>query len=153
MWCQLVSFTILDDSASDQCLLAAVLAHPRYRDHCAGPFDGQIEHDLHGPYRIETITVDGFVSTTVVAALTVMHLWIRDCVFPEYRDSIVDSLRLIHRHVGPPLREADCIYRLVTPRRGNEHDWASVVGHCGFHEFIAIDRTRQTVWMIIASND
>jgi hypothetical protein len=45
MWCQLTSFTIADESAEDPALLAAVLAHPRYRDHtvlvACQPFAGR----------------------------------------------------------------------------------------------------------------
>jgi hypothetical protein len=45
------------------------------------------------------------------------------------------------------------LYRLADLRATAEHDWGWVVGHGGFHEFVAIDHTASTLTLIVASDD
>lgn len=153
MWVQMVSFSIGDAAAPDRDVIAAVLAHRRYRDHCAGPFEDQDFHDLHGPYRIESITPVGFELIENSEAMAVLQRWLCDAISPTHQDSIAESLRLVDLHVRPAMVSADTLYRFVVPRDGNEHDWGWVPGGHGFHEFLAIDRTEALVTMIIACDD
>ncbi|AHH99876.1 hypothetical protein GCM10010174_89890 [Kutzneria viridogrisea] len=115
-------------------LLAELIAHPQYRDHYAGPpADEQGEHSLHGPYRLEAITVDSFEPTTPVEACRVLRAWTDDPaldrVYPMLDNGTVHALRAtVH------------------------HEWGWVVGGLGgFHEFVVIAPPGLT--LIVASDD
>jgi hypothetical protein len=153
MWCQLTAFTVGDTTLDDREVLAMVLSHPRYRDHCAGPFASQGHHDLHGPYRIETITVDGFRPVSAAEVLDTLHRWPRDTIYPQHVDSIRECIEIIDAWVSPIVARAHALYQLVVPREGNEHDWGWVVGQTGFFEYIVIGPDRALVWLIIATDD
>ena len=153
MWCMLVEFTIVSDEFDDHALLDAVISHPRYRDPCAGPFAGQEHHDLHGPYRIESISADGFAPSTPAEALQVLEWWPATDLYPQHADAIRLSREILGAWVAPILARATAVYRLTVPREGNEHDWGWAVGVHGFHEYVAINRSELSVTLIIASDD
>src|SRR4051812_4430159 len=74
-WSQLVTFSIRTGRADDTQLISAVIGHRRYRDHCAGPYDQQGLHDLHGPYRIETISERAFQRCSTAQAVEILYAW------------------------------------------------------------------------------
>jgi hypothetical protein len=152
-WCMLVEFAVLREGLDDRGCLEAVITHPRYRDHCAGAFADQGRHDLHGPYRIDAISVDRFVSSTPTDALQVLEWWPATNLYPQHADALLLSREIVAAWVAPILVHANGIYRLAVQRQGNEHDWGWVVGTHGFHEYVAIDRTAKRVTLIIASDD
>lgn len=153
MWCKLIEFAIVDARVDDRDLLASVITHRRYRDHCAGAFAAQDHHDLHGPYRIECITVGGFAQSSAADALQILYAWPGTDLAPQHAGSMVLSQEIIGAWVAPILAHADAIYQLALPRQGNEHDWGWVVGGSGFHEYMAIDRADRAITLIIASDD
>lgn len=57
-FCILLRFAF-DGQPSAAELIEAVLAHPRYRSDCISRWTGPCE-GIHGPYRLETLTVGGF---------------------------------------------------------------------------------------------
>jgi hypothetical protein len=50
------------------------------------------------------------------------------------------------------LRSGD-LYKLNHPGAEDEHEYGSVTGLMGFHEFIVIDRSSRSVHVVVASDD
>ena len=48
---------------------------------------------------------------------------------------------------------ATSLYRLVDPGTAHEHNYGFVIGACGFHEFVAIDRANHLVRLVVATDD
>ncbi|WP_142282785.1 hypothetical protein [Mycobacterium aquaticum] len=149
-WCMLLEFAF-DGQPSDSHLIEAVLEHPRWRDDCMSPWTGPCE--VHGPYRLETVTVEGFRRCTAAEAWEVLINWPATDLNPWVRESLLLSREIVGAWVGPLVASADEIYQLAVPREGNEHGAGWVVGARGFHEFIAIDRQHGRLTVIIATDD
>lgn len=59
----------------------------------------------------------------------------------------------LERRVFALFREADELLTLGPMPDENRHEWGWVVGHAEFHEFVAINRGRATLSLIVASDD
>lgn len=60
-WVAVKRFEIVAEGAQDRAILGALLTHARYRDHYLSSDSHEIDcGPLHGPYRLEAITVDAF---------------------------------------------------------------------------------------------
>lgn len=149
-WCMLLGFAFDGQPGTDQ-LIAALLEHPRWRDDCMSPWTGPCE--VHGPYRLETIGVEEFQGCTVAAAWDVLVHWPAADINPWASESLLESREILGAWVAPLLVGSDQLFQLAVPREGNEHEAGWVVGRSGFHEFIAIDRERGTLTVIIAADD
>ncbi|WP_458318200.1 hypothetical protein [Mycolicibacterium brisbanense] len=149
-WCMLLAFAFDGQPAATQ-LIAAVLEHPRWRDDCMSPWTGPC--DVHGPYRLETIGVEGFQRCTVATAWDILVNWPATDLNPWVSESLLLSREILGAWVAPLLVSADELFQLAVPREGNEHEFGWVVGQRGFHEFIAIDHARSTLTVIIATDD
>ncbi len=152
-FCNLLRFEF-DGQPSAAELIDAVLRHPRYHDMFISPWTGPAK-GVHGPYRLETLTVEGFRPCSASEALQVLHDWMAD---PEVDATFIAEIRESHEIVAawtsPLVIGADEIYRLVVPREGNEHEcgWISGMGF-GFHELITIDRRTNVLHVIVATDD
>jgi hypothetical protein len=152
-FCDLLTFEF-DGQPSAAELIDAVLQHPRYHDACISPWTGPQE-GVHGPYRLETLTVGGFRLLAAVQALQVLHDWMAD---PDVNPRSIANMRESHEIVAawtsPLILGADEIYQLVVPREGNEHECGWVSGMAfGFHELITIDRRNKVLRVIVATDD
>jgi hypothetical protein len=147
MWVNIKRFGIESDG-SDEELIATLIADRQYRDHYAGqdPIE-QNQDDLHGPYWLSAIDAGSFVAIHAQAAMNVIQSWADD---PERQSEEVQR-RL--RDEVYPLLGCGCLYRLPDLRPTAEHEWGWVVGHEGFHEFVAVDRPAAQVALIVASDD
>lgn len=150
-WCMLLRFAF-DGQPPAVELITALLSHPRYQDSCMSPWTGPIP-GVHGPYRLETLTVEGFQRCSAAAALEILHNWPAADLEAQFTKGMLVCQEIIGAWVSPLLIAADEIYRLTVPREGNEHDSGWVVGFGGFHEFIAIDRGMGALNVIIGSDD
>jgi hypothetical protein len=108
-WCQLVTFFIRTASADDSQVISAMIRHRRYRDHCAGPFGEQDYHELHGPYRIETITVSAFQRCSIADAVEILYAWPGYELTPHYAHTWQQSQEIIGVWVTPVLLSATTI--------------------------------------------
>ena len=149
-WVDLKYFAI-EGEASDGALVAALIEHEQYHDHYAGqdPTD-QAHHSLHGPYRLEAITPAVFGAQSVEAARQELRTWVSSWVVieedgPEVEEKLATEVL--------PKMSGDSILRLPDLRAIAEHDWGSVVGHTGFHEFVIIDRAAGMLTLLVASDD
>jgi hypothetical protein len=149
-WCMLLTFAF-DGQPSAATLIGALLAHPRYQDGCWSPWTGP--EGIHGPYRLAALSVNGFEPCSAASAVYILNAWPALNVNPWVSAGLLQSQEIIAAWVSPLLTGADEIYRLIVPRTGNEHDAGWVVGSRGFHEFIAIDRSRSELNLIIGTDD
>lgn len=146
-WVSLKRFAI-DSDPSDRDLLAALVEHPQYHDHYAGqPVVQQTHHSLHGPYCLDAISADSFIRADPARAEQRLRAWADD---PE--PSLPETHDRLARLVYPEL-QTQPLYELPALGPAAEHEWAGVVGGGGFHEFIAIDRARSELTLIVASDD
>jgi hypothetical protein len=151
-FCVLLKFDF-DGQPSAAELIGAVLAHPRYDDMFISPWTGPCG-DVHGPYRLETLTVEGFQPCSAAAALANLMDWPAINLSPWVSKELIESQEIVAAWVSPLIIGADEIYRLSVPREGNEHDCGWIAGFAaGFHEFIAIDRPNTVLTVIVATDD
>jgi hypothetical protein len=110
---------------------------------------------VHGPYRLETLTVEGFQRCTASQALQVLHDWMADPdVNPTFITEMLESQEIVAAWTSPLILGADEIFRLAVPRAGNEHDCGWISGMAfGFHELITIDRRNNVLRVIVATDD
>jgi hypothetical protein len=149
-WCMLLTFAF-DCQPSAAELISALLAHPRYQDGCWSKWTGP--EGIHGPYRLEALSVNGFEPCSAAAAVHILNDWPASNLNPWVSDEMLLSQEIVAAWVSPLLIVANEIHRLAVPREGNEHDAGWVVGFGGFHEFIAIDRDRAELTLIIGTDD
>lgn len=147
-WVSVKVFRI-DPGASTPELLAALLAHRQYRDHYAGGLpEEQGEHRMHGPYRLECITLDSFRPIETEGAVATVRGWAA-----AGKPVSAGTQRDLDMLVYPALATPE-LYELSDLHSTAEHDWGWVVGHlAGFHELIAIDRIRCSLALLVASDD
>jgi len=152
-FCFLLKFGF-DGQPSAAALIEAMLQQPRYHDMFITTWTGPQE-GVHGPYRLEALTVQGFRACSAAEALHVLHDW---PTAPDINPLRIPEMLLSHEiaraWLSPLILGADELYRLVVPREGNEHacGWISGFGF-GFHEFIAINRRDNVLVAIIATDD
>jgi hypothetical protein len=146
-WVDIKRFQITDVGADDRDVLAALIADRQYRDHYAGqnPVE-QSQDDLHGPYWVRAITPETFETSSRAEAEQTIQAWAED--YEPQASSTQDRRR---NTVYPLLSGA--IYRLPNLRDQAQHEWGWVVGQGGLHEFVAVDRDRQTLALLVASDD
>jgi hypothetical protein len=72
-FCMLLAYAF-DGQSDAGTLITAVLAHPRYADGCFSPWTGPCD-DMHGPYLLHRLTVDGFERCSVASAWATLLEW------------------------------------------------------------------------------
>lgn len=149
-WVSIKSFQI-DGNASDETLLADLIAHLQYRDTYAAPAsESLVEASIHGKFRLGCISVDSFVPYTHEEVQDDLEQWTHPVEHNNYPD--FDTVGLLKSAVLPLL--ANCVlYKLANMSNETWHEWGWVVGHGGFHEYVAIDRRVSTLLLIVASDD
>lgn len=152
-FCVLLTFEF-DGQPSAAELIDAVLRYPRYHDMFISPWTEPAK-GVHGPYRLEALTVEGFRPCSVSEALQVLHDWMADPdVNPKFIAEIRESQEIVAAWTSPLILGADEIYRLIVPREGNEHECGWISGMAfGFHELITIDRRDNVLRVIVATDD
>jgi hypothetical protein len=127
-------------------VLAAVLEHPSYRDHYASP-DSETDAPIHGPYRMDTISVDDFEPFTAAEALAELKTWL-EMYGGVPSDQIDGDLAGVVRLI----ENGDSRFRLRDLGKQAQRDWGWVVGMQGFHEFVVIG-PGDYVRVIVGSDD
>jgi hypothetical protein len=151
-FCVLLRYAF-DGQPSAAELIEAVLSHPRYDDMFISRWTGPCG-DVHGPYRLETLTVEGFRPCSTATALANLMDWPATNLSPWVSKELMLSQEIVAAWISPLIIGADEIYRLSVPREGNEHDCGWIPGFAaGFHEFITIDRSNAILTVIVATDD
>jgi hypothetical protein len=118
-WVSLKQFRI-DPTQSNRRLLDALVAHEQYRDHYAGGRAvDQNYHSLHGPYRLEYISVDTFRPVRPTVAQAVLQEWVKAASNGLPSPQVQQDL---NQNVYSVL-DADSLLQLPNLRPDAEHDW------------------------------
>jgi hypothetical protein len=154
MWIQLTRFA-LETAQDDRSLLAVLIASPGYAHDYASPFDAAAavtEPAVHGRWWRSSIHPELFIPWTAHDAESVIQGWAdhQDRADPDFRQPPDVQGRL--QDVYALLRSGD-LYKLDNPGPEDEHEYGSVTGGMGFHEFVVIDRNRRSVHVVVASDD
>jgi hypothetical protein len=150
-FCELLRYAYDGQPAAGE-LIAAVLEHPRYHDMFITRWTGP-QRGVHGPYRLETLSVEGFEPCSVATAIDVLNKWPASHLNPWVSHEMIESQEIVAAWTSPLILAASEIYHLTVPREGNEHDCGWICGTGGFHEFIAFDRPNNTLTVIIGTDD
>lgn len=152
-WVQITTFRYPHDD--DRRTLAALIASPGYGHDYASPFKMPLptfDPPVHGRWRLSAIGVDDFSPTTTDVAINRIRAWADD-----YEETGPDNP--LPKQIAERLERAydllrsGAVYTLVNPGEANEHSYGFVTGALGFHEFVVIDRSTQTVHVVVASDD
>lgn len=149
-WVSVKTFRIDKDSPDENSILTALISDPQYRDHYAGGSpDNQGSHLLHGPYRLDHISVQSFRRIDPHAAKALLQHWAAQaCADPS---AAVEAG--LDEWVYSELINND-LFQLQDMCPGAKHEWGWVVGAInGFHELVAIDRTNSRLTLVVASDD
>ena len=146
-WIDVKLFGMSGQDLDDRAVLALLLAHVRYRDSYAGTGDEDMK-TIHGPFRLDAITVDSFVAVDAAAEIAALGAWATQ--FAPLPEAVAEQ---VESEVYQRLRDATSRYRLVNPGKEQFHEWGGVVGSAGFHELVVIDRSAGSVALIVASDD
>jgi hypothetical protein len=155
----IVRFT-LDPGTDDRPALKALLRTQQYDDAYEGPCG--VGEGRHGPYLLETVTVESFDARTAGSVRSQINEWLalaNEEPSPDPADPANASLPpdptvkpMLNEHVFSTLAAADALYELVLPETVEGPDWR-VGRQNGFHEFIAIDRDADLLTLLVCTDD
>jgi hypothetical protein len=76
--------------------LRMLLSHPRYRDDYISP-ESETDHPVHGPYRLDIITVDAFEELDATGAVAILREWVEGYgpVLPEQIEGNLDQVLML----------------------------------------------------------
>jgi len=146
-WVNIKLFGLPGPELDDRAVLSLLLADRRYRDSYAGTGDEDME-TIHGPFRLDAITVDSFAPADAAAEIATLGEWAE-----QYAPLPEAAAAQVEKEVYGRLRDATSRYRLVNPGEDQFHEWGFAVGSHGFHELVLIDRAAGSVALIVASDD
>jgi hypothetical protein len=154
MWIQLTHFAF-EVAQDDRSLLASLIASDGYAHDYASPFDGNApvtEPAVHGRWWRTSLHADSFEPWVGAEAESLLQSWAdnQEWTDPDFRQPPAVQERL--KDVYALLRSGD-LFTLVNPGSEDEHDYGSVTGGMGFHEFVVIDRSSRRLHVIVASDD
>ncbi|MCL2483536.1 MAG: hypothetical protein FWF43_09025 [Propionibacteriaceae bacterium] len=154
MFIDILHFTVGPED-DDQSCLESLIGSSWYCHTYAAPFDPDqaiSEPAIHGKWWRSNITVQLFESWSPKAAVSLLEDWADNQNWndPNYRQSPET-----HQRMNPvfSLLKSGHLYKLNNPGPEHEHDWSYVIGHTGFHEFVAIDHASHKLHLIVATDD
>jgi hypothetical protein len=144
-WVDLKRFCLPRTARSDTQILDALIRHVQFRDDYAG---GGVDPvgTRHGPYWLDRISVDAYELVDETRATCVLHVWASQ--YGELSQTLKVALE---RDVHSLVRAATSRYRLMALGEDALHDWGGV--HCEFHELVVIDRSTNSLALIVAADD
>jgi len=137
-------------SGSHKDVIAAVIANAWYDDDYASPSGALPEpsRGLHGPYSLDSISVASFEKISPRKCRDAVRKW-AGLLGPlpaeftrRYEDFMADLLA-----------DATAVFKLTDLDDAARHEWDGHLGVLGFHEFVVISPTANTVALVVASDD
>ncbi|MFF2747511.1 hypothetical protein ACFVVA_18420 [Kitasatospora sp. NPDC058048] len=143
-WVDIKRFGLGGTGTHDRDVLAALIAHPQFRD----TYDGAGARDWprHGQWWVERITPDSYAPVPAQAAVDLLETWTL-----QHGPVPPALLARLEREVHAPARRAHARYLLVHPPEDARHDYGPV--HTDFHELVLVDRATDTVTLLVAADD
>ncbi|CCK29369.1 hypothetical protein BN159_4990 [Streptomyces davaonensis JCM 4913] len=143
-WIDLKRFRLPSAAPEDHALLAALIAHPQFRDTYDG--SGVLDWPRHGQWRLDRITPDAYRRVDAAAAGAVIRTW------ADQHGPVPQALtQRIQEQVHSPITTATSTYLLGPLPEDARHDYGPV--HIDFHELILIDRPAKTLTLVVAADD
>ncbi|MET7773693.1 hypothetical protein [Nocardia sp. NPDC005366] len=144
-WIDAKKFELLVPEWTDWSILEALIAHAEFPDdYVGGGID--LEGLRHGPYWRARISPETYRQIEVQSALDVLESWLAGCgEIPAPLESEIT------RQIRDPIRTVTSCYLLGQLDSSASNDYADI--HIEFHEFVAINRTENSVLLIVATDD
>ncbi|MDQ0846979.1 hypothetical protein QFZ68_006659 [Streptomyces sp. V1I6] len=143
-WVHIKRFHLPDDSPTDQDLLAALIAHPEFKDTYDGA--GIRLEPRHGQWWSDRITPGTYMAVDESSATGTVHTWATGGVpLPPDLDA------RLREAVYIPIRQATSRYALGDLPEDAHHDYGPI--HIEFHELVLIDRRVGTLALVVAADD
>jgi hypothetical protein len=143
-WVHIKRLHLPAGSLTDRDLLAALIAHPEFRD----TYDGARVwfEPRHGQWWSDRITPSTYTAADESTATSTIHSWATDGVpLPPDLD-----MRL-REAVCAPIRQATSRYALGALPEDARHDYGPI--HIEFHKLILIDRRMGALALLVAADD
>lgn len=143
-WVSTKRFRLPSDAADDRDVLAALIAHPQFRD----TYDGAGVQDWprHGPWWLDRITPDAYKAVDDVTAADVIHSW------ASQHGDIPEKLEArLRQEIYTPICTATTRYVLGRLPEDAFHDYGPV--HIDYHELVLIDRPAAALTLLVAADD
>ncbi|MFF7250168.1 hypothetical protein ACFZBU_40545 [Embleya sp. NPDC008237] len=143
-WVDVKHFRLPSEVPDDRDVLAALIAHPEFRD----TYDGAGVQDWprHGQWWLDRITPDIYGVVDVATSVEVIRSWAnRHGDVPE---PLASRLR---REIYLPIRAATSRFLLGQLPEDAFHDYGPI--HLAFHELVLIDRPAGTLTLLVAADD
>ncbi|MFD7232243.1 hypothetical protein [Streptomyces sp. NPDC059881] len=143
-WVHTKRFHLPDDASDDRALLAALIAHPEFRDTYDGA--GVWLEARHGQWWSDRITPDTYTAVDESTAIRTIRTWATAGVALP-----ADLEARLHEAVFTPIRRATSRYALGPLPEDAHHDYGPI--HIEFHELVLIDRHTGTLALLVAADD
>ncbi|MGW5638397.1 hypothetical protein [Streptomyces sp. NPDC003832] len=143
-WIDIKRFRLHSPAPADRALLAALIAHPQFRD----TYDGSGVQDWprHGPWWLDRITPDAYRAVDAAGASAVIRAW------AGQHGPVPKALtQRMQEQVHTPLTNATSTYLLGPLPEEAQHDWGRV--QIDFHELVLVDRPAATLTLLVAADD
>ena len=124
-------------------VVRGLIAHPSYRDNYLSS-DAKTTDHVHGPYRLESVTLDAFELLDVETALAIFDAWVQMYPLSE-GDTVEGDLAAVYRL----FREARTCWHLRPLGENEFHELGFVLGP--FVEFVLESANRLS--LVVASSD
>ncbi|MEU3015177.1 hypothetical protein [Nocardia asteroides] len=144
-WIHINPFELTAPDATDAEIIAAVMNSAPYRDGYIGSGPDP-NGTIHGPFRIECLTVTDYEPMESAAAVALFDRWL-----DIDTDASTEFTAILREVVYRRLRTADSVYFLRDLGDDALCDHGRI--HNEFNEFLTVDRTRREVALILASDD
>lgn len=143
-WVHIKRFHLPVGSPADRDLLAALIAHPEFRDTYDGA--GVWLEPRHGKWWSDRITPETYTAVDESTATETMRTWAAGgAPLPP------DLAARLHEAVHTPIRQATSRYALGALPEDAHHDYGPL--HLEFHELVLIDRRIGILALVVAADD
>ncbi|WP_326770631.1 hypothetical protein OG978_43620 (plasmid) [Streptomyces sp. NBC_01591] len=143
-WVNAKRFQLSSEALDDRDVLAALIAHPQFRD----TYDGAGVQDWprHGQWWLARITPDAYETVDAAKAIDVIGSWANQ--HGDVPESLASRLR---QEIDAPIRKATSSYLLGQLPDDAVHDYGPI--HIDYHELVLIDRAAGTLTLLVAADD
>lgn len=143
-WINVKRFQLSSETWDDRDVLAALIAHPQFRD----TYDGAGVQDWprHGQWWLDRITPDSYETVDAAAAVDTLHSW------ANQHGAVPQSLGArLGQEIYAPIRKATSRYLLGQLPEDAHHDYGPL--HIDYHELVLIDRPAVRLTLLVAADD
>ncbi|WP_200863082.1 hypothetical protein [Amycolatopsis orientalis] len=143
-WIDFKRFQLPPETLDDRDVLAALIAHPQFRDTYDG--GGVQGWPRHGQWWLDRITPDAYETVDAGTAIDILGSWANQ--HGDVPEALASRLR---EDVYAPISKATTRYLLGQLPEDAIHDYGPI--HIDYHELVLIDRPAATLSLLVAADD